>query len=148
MLLCFKNSRLLAFSFFYLCILDLHFPDFTTSSPLYVIVFCECDWATLGAFRLFVVFCVFFPFHSSILEPRFHLGLVQAQGLSEFGPARRIQVLLLFKRFLQNAQLEISKHCARFATSATAWRPDGWLETKVDGERVEDLRAGIWVEKE
>lgn len=74
------------------------------------------------------------PLHSSVLKPGLDLGLVQSQRLRELCAVRRIQILLLRERFLQNAQLKICEDGARFATSSTAWRSESRFNSKIYGQ--------------
>lgn len=71
------------------------------------------------------------PLHSSILKPGLHLGLVQAQRLRKLGAVRRVQILLLRERFLQNAQLKIGEDRAWFSTSSSAWCAKSRFHAKI-----------------
>lgn len=61
------------------------------------------------------------PLCSSVLKPRFHLGVGHLQGFSERRPLGRRQILLFVKTFLQFGDLQPGE--ARPRLLSLRWRP-------------------------
>lgn len=90
-----------------------------------------------GAFLALVFsLTLLFMFHSSILEPRLDLCLIQRQALRKLRAACRIQVSLFRESFLQNLELHFRENCSGLSTTFAAGRAQRGLHPEVHRESV------------
>lgn len=108
---------------------------------------CLRSWPAIG--QQFALFWIA-PFHASVLEPYFHLRILEAQFLGQFFAFRLGNVFLNLETAFQAAALQFGKHCPSHHSS-TGSRPVGgvvsWTSTASAGRggrsQVDDIEIVV-----